>query len=382
MSFSGNPGAGACVYTGEMNANTQVKSGIAALLVGFSSMVASAAYLAGEIEQRESRPAPEPRPVIRPMPPVATEHPVHALVETIDVGTPYSYRGLTLFPLMLKGGAANHGVLTMEQATARGCIVVRERNSAEVPEVEMDNRSRLYVFLMAGEIIAGGRQNRILRDDILLPPRAHGVPVPVYCGERERWTDAEPSFSGTGFLADAQIRKMAVADRSQGEVWQEIDERLETAAVSSSTRDYRGVFAEAKTRRKLDEYASECRHICVSRSVGVVAVSGDRILGCDIFSDPALFSRQWEKICRSYAMQATDDGRSLHGVSEHEIRSFIDGVFAAGISDALTPGEGRLCRIRGPVEGSALVWRGRVLHMSLFPGERMILRKDIQEELP
>lgn len=352
---------------------------MAAVLVLCSAAVATAAYLAEEPQRSETDRGAEPAPMPKTSPPYMPVHPARAAVRAVEVGRPFSYLGLTMYPLELRGDAARHEVMTLEEASARGAIVIRERDTASVPEVEADNHSRSHVFLMAGDLIEGGKQNRIVRSDVLLAPRAHGVRIPVYCGEKERWTGRGDTFAGTGLLADAQLRKMAAAGEPQGGIWSTIDRRLESAAVKSSTSDYRGMYEENNIRRRLDDYSGRFRHICVPRTVGVVAVSGGRILGCDIVSDPALFSRLWDKICRSYAVQAVDSagqGASTIGPGAGEIRRFLDGVFPADIFDGDTPGEGEFARISGAVEGSALVWRGRVLHMALFPAEVTILREE------
>ena len=88
--------------------------------------------------------------------------------------------GLTLGPATIQGGLAVlwlHAkdsaagpppleILTLDESRARGALTVIERPEATVPELIAENRGKTYVLLLAGEILIGGKQNRVLREDL------------------------------------------------------------------------------------------------------------------------------------------------------------------------------------------------------------------------
>jgi hypothetical protein len=333
--------------------------------------VGGGAYL----EDTDSVPVRElPPVVIHPRPPEhVSRHPIQRLVRAVQPGAPTRYRNLTIFPLVVNG-RGGRGIRTLDEALSHGWISISEQRDANVGELLVRNDSRYTVFLMAGEIITGGKQNRIIRRDILLGAHSGSVVVPVYCGEKDRWDAPRAAFKSSGAMADPSLRELAATSGSQASIWGRIDRRMEAAEIQSSTRDYQQIYKDKSTRRRLDEYATQFRHLHDRRTVGLVAVSGGRIVGCDIFSDAALLSGLWDKICRSYAVETLGQGlqpahRHIHeGITTRDINRFLDGIFSARFERQGTPGSGEATRISGAIHGNALSWQGEVVHAALFPG--------------
>jgi len=348
------------------------RSVIVFLMCGLIACVARAAYLESDAGDRSGPSVPEPPPRI--LPPEA-DSPLIRLVRRMRVGEPFSRRGLTFFPLLLPDREVfDWDVLTLDEALNRDMLLIRETGGGEVPRVRVRNDATRPVFLMAGEIIVGGKQNRIIRNDILLPARSDFVEVPVYCGEQDRWSDDDAAFKSGGLSAPS-LRKMAADVAPQGHIWREIEGQLGRAELRSSTRNYQQIYEDAGTRRRLDECVSDFRGFCRGDTVGCVAVSRGRIIGCDIFTDRGLFARLWDKICRSYAAEEIvvyrgnrREWTQRHAVpDDRAVRRFLDTILAAGFSEVSTPGIGRYRRISGAVSGHVLEFRGSVLHAGVFP---------------
>jgi hypothetical protein len=343
-----------------------------------------AAYL----EDSQSTPVPEPRPEIAPplRHPVPT-HPLHSLIRSVDVGAPVRYGNLSIFPLVAnrRGGRS---IRTLDEALSRGWISIGEREDARVNEILVRNDSRHTVFLMAGEIITGGKQNRIIRQDVLLGAGSGSVVVPVYCGEQDRWDAPRPHFKSGKSMADPRLRALAAESRPQASIWSGIDSRMAEAEVRSSTRNYQEIYEDSKSRDELDRCVARFRRLRARDTVGLVAVSGHRIVGCDLFSDPELLTRLWDKICRSYAVGTLGRGRvpghHRHmDVTPRSVRLFLNGIFASRFRHQHTPGSGEATRISGGVHGHALSWQGDVVHAALFPGITVLRdRMDLPEPRP
>ena len=300
------------------------------------------------------------------------------LVQRIEVGTPYSYRGLTVFPLELRSGFRPSDLLTLDDAISRDALVVREKGSGEVPVLLVRNDAPRPVFLMSGEIVLGGKQNRLIRDDTLLPPRSGFTEIAVYCGEQGRWTGPEPVFKSAPGVAAPALRELAAKSASQDGIWREIDGQLDRAAVRSPTRSYHQIYEDREAQRRLDECVRELQRCCGRETVGCVMVIGGRLRGCDLFSDPSVFARLWEKICRSYGTEVVfgpvyrdwdreSRGRDWSpGVGREDVRRFVDRCLSASFSSRSTPGIGELLNISGPVTGNVLVHDEAVVHAALF----------------
>src|SRR5690606_1035393 len=57
-----------------------------------------------------------------------------------------------------------------------------------VNELKIENAGEKEVFIQAGDIVKGGRQDRVLTVSLVLPPRSGPVPVAAFCVEAGRWS--------------------------------------------------------------------------------------------------------------------------------------------------------------------------------------------------
>ena len=267
--------------------------------LGFLATVSLGAYL--ESDYDEKTPEVPSREIRRPTP--RQENPVTRLIRRVNVGEGRSYRHLTIYPLTLSQPNSS-GIRTLDEAFRNGWITVSERETAQVSRLRVRNDSRHPIFLMSGEIVAGGKQNRMVKRDVLLSPMSGFIHIDVYCGEQNRWAGKRTSFKSGGTVAHFGLRRGAAKSASQGDIWNEIAEQSGRAKVSSPTRDYTRVYSDSSVKKELDACAKRYRGFCAKATVGAVAVANGRIIGADIFSDPALLSKLWGKLVRSYGLEA------------------------------------------------------------------------------
>jgi hypothetical protein len=110
-------------------------------------------------------------------------------------------------------------------------------------------------------------------------------------------------------------------------------------------------------------------------ALGFVAVVGANVLGAEIFTDEALAAAYWEKLARSYAVEALDtesggsDADDTANVGEARL---LADALAADIQVHPSPGLGADARLVGShVSGAGLVYDGAVVHLSLFPEDEV-----------
>src|SRR5262249_9539743 len=105
--------------------------------------------------------------------------------EGIRVSGPIVHDNLAIY--FVHGAAASSPVpLTLQEALAKGTVKVHETGS--VNELTVENTGTDEVFVQAGDIVKGGRQDRVLSVDLLLPPRSKKVSIAAFCVESGRWT--------------------------------------------------------------------------------------------------------------------------------------------------------------------------------------------------
>ena len=127
-------------------------------------------------------------------------------------------------------------------------------------------------------------------------------------------------------------------------------------------------------KERLDDCVAHFRRFCRPTTVGAVAVSGNRVLGCDIFSDPVLLSRLWNKLLRSYGVDVLHRrSRTTSHLTSRDVRRFLDRALSARYVEGRTPGVGVIIGISGQVDGEALVWDREAVHVGLF-GDDIVYR--------
>jgi hypothetical protein len=326
-------------------------------------------------EEEPPRPGLWGRPIggrpITPGPPERIHrNEVTRLIDRAVVGRPYHHRGLTVFPIELRGEVDRHEYVTLDEAFRKGWVQVFETGT--VAQLAVENSSAHHVFAMGGEVLAGGKQNRLLREDVLLPPRSGRIIVPVYCGEKGRWTDhAGKGFASTGKVVPQRLRAAALSRRPQEEIWAGIREKAEEAGVSSSTEDFVEIARHEKVAGRLTEYRGAVKSVWRPVHCGMVVAVHGRIVGADVFCNRSLFSKLRGKLIDAYSLDCI--GKPTRGrlilppqPTREDAERYLRAVYRAQMVYEPTPGAGRAIAIRGAATGRALAHRENAIHLSLF----------------
>jgi hypothetical protein len=290
----------------------------------------------------------------------------------VTVGARRSHGALHVFWLHGAAAAAPLTLATLEEARDRGDLVIAERERAAVPALVVDNRGKTHVLLLAGEILLGGKQNRVVTEDILLPPLSGPVDLHVYCVEQGRWNPggAGASFSGQGTFAAPQLRSKVMERRGQSEVWAEVYRYAARAAAPSPTQSYQAIYDKPEVKAHQAEVARALEARTAPGALGAAVWAPGGFAGLDLFRDGGLFAREWPKILRAHALE-TYDRPVREEVDEPGLRTFLATLLrrAGAVEGALrrSVGVGRLFEFRLDAQrGSALVAEGQVVHAAVL----------------
>ena len=283
---------------------------------------------------------------------------------------------LTVFPISLsRDNGPLRNVLTMQQALDRGVLAVEELTPPQVSEARFVNKSEdRFVFLMAGELVAGGRQNRTLRTDALLGPQS-STKLPLYCVEKGRWS-GEAKFSASPGVAPQAIREQAASGAGQEAVWDEVARANKRMEVSTPSEDLNAAMTGPATARKLGELRDKIIPRLPRGCVGIVVAHGSRIVGADLFNSPELFAAMRQKVLDSYLSQygwgprIVDDGARdrtpAPGVSQEQVRQYLRGCYDGRFEAGPIRGVGRVWQLQGQPSGQTLGYGdGHMMHTSL-----------------
>jgi hypothetical protein len=244
--------------------------------------------------------------------------------ETGDDGFPYrveshpGYRNLAVYLVRGKGGDEDTTYLTLEEALRQGRVVVRE--TSRVSRLTVENLSaKAAVYILAGDIVKGGKQDRVLAVDLVLPPRSGRVNVPSFCVEQGRWSrrgdESVQQFNQSAYVLATREQKLAARLRwSQSEVWQEV-RKLQQRLAARLARDVRDGASRSSLQLTL-EHDRVVRAVLeyIDETVDLPAESGDVLgfayaingtfAGAEIFNSASLFRKLWPKLLRAAAVEA------------------------------------------------------------------------------
>lgn len=338
----------------------------AALVSLLLTSEAWSAYL--EQDYGEHRTPPPERIIHPPLP----RNEICGLISRVLVGRPYTVKNLTVFPLQLARPWGHADYMTLDEGLSRGYIEILEEEHPDVRSVLVRNISPHYVLFMAGEALGGGKQNRLISEDVLLGPHGRPVRVPVYCIEKGRWSEGGRDFRSGRFMAPSSVRGLAQEKASQRALWDRVSGLLGETGTRSENEDLAAVYENEKVASEIASFRRDIR-IPFDETVGCVVVVNGRISGADVFSSPELFRKLWGKLLDSYAVDAI--AREIPSrewrepwPSEHEIRRFLDRVFRASFRERDARDSGRIVELAGPeIDGEGLVFRGEVVHVHLTP---------------
>jgi hypothetical protein len=125
--------------------------------------------------------------------------------------------------------------------------------------------------------------------------------------------------------------------------------------------------------RRIDQAANRFHSIRTRRTVGLVITDRGRVVSGDLFADPEICERLWDKIIRSHVADIVihddwrrDGEKTDEGFSE-SVRDFLRAMLWAELEMESTPGDGESFALRGQVDGRALLWNGGLIHAVAFP---------------
>ena len=191
----------------------------------------------------------------------------------------------------------------------------------------IENISSDTVMVLAGEVVKGGKQDRVIAQDFLLYPRSGKKDVSVFCVEHGRWSTDDKTFSfrTTSTISCPSVRKAAAVDKEQGKVWDNVANVTSKNKASTNTGTYNALEKSDSYNKELDEYLKHLGNLFNSDPsvIGVVAVSGDSIIGCDMFASNGMFKKYYGSLLNSYATEAITNGKEVK-VSYQRVSNYLN----------------------------------------------------------
>ena len=277
---------------------------------------------------------------------------------------PVTYENLSIFPVVSGSSYDTRWFLTLDEGLASGEVQVREQGAegmvrnrdgvtrpayssgASVNQLVLINRSKRPLLLLAGELVSGGKQDRIIGKDRLVPAGSEPLPLDVFCVEHGRWS-AGANFTDAKTIVHPSVREQATFKNDQGQVWDAVrsgttsqtvevtgegagagvggaplpqpapaklaaPEISRTISSEAPTESYQKIYESRRVRDSAEMYVEELQRRFAKETselkgehvVGVVVAYGGDTAWSDIFASSDLFHQYWTKLLRSYVVEA------------------------------------------------------------------------------
>jgi hypothetical protein len=270
--------------------------------------------------------------------------------------SPISHGNLTIFPVAASTTHDTSEFITLDEGIRSGEVVVTEAGQLgglirgphrripistgpQVNSLVLVNNSKHPLILLAGEIVTGGKQDRVVAKDRVIPAESDPVDLGVFCVEPGRWTEESDHFSSMkSQMAQPSVRSKAMVAKDQRQVWDSVG--MANGAVAGAIiggsmprqSSYAKTFDDERVRQAIAEqaapleqsYSSLMKQLRDQHAVGVVVAVGGRLIWADLFASTPLLNKYWPKLVRSYAAEALTTHTSATPVSLADAQQFLD----------------------------------------------------------
>jgi len=300
---------------------------------------------------------------------------------------PITHGDLTIFPVVSDKTHDTSNFITLDEGIRSGDVVVTEvgnlhstmrrrppyqvrpYSGAEVNRLVLVNNSKHPLILLAGEVVTGGKQDRVVGKDRIVPAESDPVDLSVFCVEHGRWTETSAKFdTHASVMLQPSVRKQAMAEQDQQKVWDAVGNsraQMSSAVVAAppaavggggsgvgsgsgaglgpdpyamrlreldSTTSYAKARENKAVQAQVDSivepmqksYESVIKQLRNQNAVGVVVAVKGHIVWADMFASSALLAKYWPKLLDSYATEALTMPGARGDVSIKEAQEFLE----------------------------------------------------------
>jgi hypothetical protein len=247
----------------------------------------------------------------------------------------YTYKNLRLVPIRMKDnfkeavGSMGY-YLSLHQAMLTDKIAISESGAGgSVNTLIGRNLSTDTLFVMSGEIVQGGKQDRVVARDMLIPPGEGRVKIPVFCVEKGRWKlkgeSNDEKFSEYYGMANEHLRDIIDHRKGQQAVWEEVAKSNKRDGVSSSSDAYTDHANNRAFRNVEQDYLNFLQRMFENDKsvIGVMSVTANRVEGVDLFINNQLFLQEYQKLVYSYIDEAVTYGAPI-AISQRLMEDYVN----------------------------------------------------------
>ena len=234
------------------------------------------------------------------------------------ISGPHTHKNLSVYLFHGKDRHPGKSFLTLSEALEQNKAVVYETEN--VSELAVENfASEEEIFIQAGEIVKGGKQDRVIAVSLIVPAKSGKVPIASFCVEQGRWrprgNESSQDFkTSSKYLSSKELKLAAKHSKSQQEVWTQVSE-LQTKLGSNLGKSVRSAQSTSSLQLTLDdeevkdaaqEYQDQFSQTVRKYDdlIGYAFAINGELNSADLYASRALFKKLWPKLLEASAAEA------------------------------------------------------------------------------
>lgn len=266
--------------------------------------------------------------------PTASKPSAKPEVSNVTVGdytlqAPIYAGSVALVPVSMNKPISNQdgNFITLSEARKEGSVEITEIESEDVNTLKVENKGTRPLLLLGGDLLMGGKQDRIVARDVIVPP-GKTVNVEVFCVEHGRWDGQSEHFEFKETVVPNDVRQ-AAAHEGQSEVWAKVDDyNSANGNFGGSLSVSKGLSTE-KVQKSVKEHEPKVLDALRAQKnvVGFIYVRNGELQSMDLFGNPKVFDIAKSSLLKGFLA----DGASIPAKKDAEVdmnacRKFLEHI--------------------------------------------------------
>ena len=250
----------------------------------------------------------------------------------VEFDSAWTCNHLQLIPVRFKANAKKdnnipNNFISLAQAMKQKKLLVKENyyeGNADVRTIIIKNNSKQTVLVTNGELLQGGKQDRMIAETKFIAPGKEAEYLNVFCIEKGRWSNKPKSFAHAGFAGN-NLRRVADSTAIQQNIWTEIERQFISSNIASSTYPY------LQVQRQGINKDTACLNFFIKKMMGsdsayagFIAVSDTTIIGCDLFANSTLTTSSYNNLLHAYMQAANHSSAAPTIIPKKKLQAFAD----------------------------------------------------------
>jgi hypothetical protein len=288
------------------------------------------------------------------------------------ISGPHVHENLAVY--LVHGVSASGPVpLTLQEAIAKDAVRVIE--TGNVNQLEIENTSADDIFVQAGDIVKGGKQDRVLTVSLLLTPGSGKVGIGAFCVEQGRWAArgaenvhrfasadqslpsreaklamAKPVANTEATASAAQPRRRTAnaneprqqaagtSDTSerQRDIWDKVKRtqdklsgNLGASVAAAQSKSSLQLSLESEQLKLAQKAYLTALHPAAEKDtdvVGLVIAVNGKLSSADVYPSNGLFRKMWAKQLNASATEAIGEKAAMQAETEPAVVTVFPGI--------------------------------------------------------